>query len=760
MSNKEPPPKEPADPEFETLIRHIQESRGLDFRGYKRTSLQRRIRRRMEEVGCEDYTEYHGFLEVHPQEYVDLLNTVLINVTSFFRDPESWEVLKKDVVPQIVARKAGRGPIRIWSAGCASGEEPYSLAMLFAEAMGTEAFCNRVKIYATDLDEVALNTARHATYAPRDVESVPTPLLEKYFERTSNHYVFQRELRKCVIFGRHNIVNDAPISRIDLLICRNLLIYLESETQNVVLPRLHYALVNDGILFLGKAETQLARSKMFEPVDLKSRLFRKVPQEWRRSLGGSLTIAPEPQNGRTNFQTRLMEGIVDSSTAAYLAVDAEGHLVFANTMARRLLNVGEIDIGRPFQDLAVSYRPAELRSRIEEVQTTGRPIRIEHQEFSRPPAEPMRLTIEVSLLYGRDGKAFATLLSFIDTSRTHLLQQELEVAQESLETTIEELQSSNEELETTNEELQSTNEELETTNEELQSTNEELETMNEELRSANEELEVANEELRRQGDESGEYHRYSESILRSMEVGIIVLDQDLRVRSWNRWGENMWGLRSEEVQGEPFLDLDIGLPVQWLRADLTRILENEVLQQPITLGATDRRGRSVTCRVRLSPLLYEAKEARGVVLILEDMTEQTRTEAFAGYLGRIIGESLNEVYFLDPVSFRFLLVNRGAEVKLGLPLEQLKQLAVHDLMPEVTAERFQRLVAPLLSGKKQEVVFEATMENRRRGDTHPVEVCLQHFGGEQPPILVAIVHDTTERQRLGAAGSRELSAGE
>ncbi|MBP2297317.1 CheR family methyltransferase [Azospirillum rugosum] len=758
MSSKEPTKTEPPDPEFEALIRYIQENRGLDFRGYKRTSLQRRIRRRMEEVNCDDFATYHGFLEAHPQEFVELLNMVLINVTSFFRDTEAWEVLKNDVVPRLLAELGDHGPIRIWSAGCASGEEPYSLAMLFAEALGSESFCSRVKIYATDLDDAALNIARHAMYAPRDVESVPQPLLEKYFERTNNHYVFQRELRKCVIFGRHNLVTDAPISRINLLVCRNLLIYLESETQNIVLPRLHYALANGGVLFLGKAETQLARSKMFEPVDLKSRIFRKVPQEWRRSLGGSLTISPDLPNNRQSFQTRLLESIVDNSPAAFLAVSGDGTLVFANAMARRLLDVAEVDIGRPFQDMAISYRPAELRSRIEEVQTTGRTLRLEHQEYARPPAEPIRLTIEVSLLYGADGKPFVTLLSFTDTTRVHMLQKELEAAQESLETTIEELQSSNEELETTNEELQSTNEELETTNEELQSTNEELETMNEELRSANEELEVANEELRRQGEESGEYRRYSESILRSMDVGIIVLDQDLRVRSWNRWSENMWGLRSEEVVGEEFLDLDIGLPVQRLRADLERILEKEIPQQPVVLDALDRRGRPVTCRVRLSPLLYESRETRGAVLIIEDITEQSRAETFAGYLGRVIGESLNEVYFLDATTFRFQLVNRGAETKLGYSLEQLKQFTVFDLMPEVTAERFHALVEPLLSGEKQEVVFESRMEGRMRG-TYPVEVCLQLFNTEQPPILLAIVHDTTERQRVGADGDEAKAVG-
>src|SRR5579875_2753978 len=163
--------------------------------------------------------------------------------------------------------------------------------MLFAEQLGVQAFCDRIKIYATDLDEEALKMARHATYTPREVEAVPPPLLEKYFERTNNHYVFHRDLRKCVIFGRHNVVRDAPISRIDLLVCRNLLIYLESETQDQVLPRLHYALTEKGLMFLGKAETQLARSRLFRQLDLKHRIFRKVPQEWRRSSGGSLAFA-------------------------------------------------------------------------------------------------------------------------------------------------------------------------------------------------------------------------------------------------------------------------------------------------------------------------------------------------------------------------------------------------------------------------------------------------------------------------------------
>ncbi|CAO3430616.1 CheR family methyltransferase [Azospirillum endophyticum] len=744
---------EDSDSDFTNLIRHIQESRGIDFRGYKRTSLERRIRRRMEEVGCDSFAAYHAFLEAHPQEFIDLLNTVLINVTSFFRDSEAWEVLRREVVPRILERKGDKGPIRIWSVGCASGEEPYSLAMMFAEALGTTDFCRRVKIYATDLDDAALNTARHATYAARDVESVPEPLLERYFERTNNHYVFQRELRKCVIFGRHNVVSDAPISRIDLLVCRNLLIYLEADTQSIVLPRLHYALVNDGFLFLGKAETQLARSRMFEAVDLKSRIFSKVPQEWRRTAGGSLSLANEANGARVSTQARLLESIVDNSSAGYLAVNAEGLLIFANTHARRLFDVEENDIGRPFHDLTISYRPTELRSRIEEVRNSGRLVRIEHQPFTRAGAEPVRLTIEVAPLYSRDGKAFATLLTFFDTSRVFLLQQEIEAAQESLETTIEELQSSNEELETTNEELQSTNEELETTNEELQSTNEELETMNEELRSTNEELEVANEEMRRQSEEAGEYRRYSESILRSIDVGIIVLDDNFIVQSWNRWSENVWGLRNEEVTGEAFLELDIGLPVQRLRRQIQDTLKTEAPAEPVEVEAMDRRGRRITCRIRLSPLLYDNRAARGVVLIIEDVTERARSDAFAKYLGRVIGQSLNEVYFLDPASFSFQLVNKGAETKLGYSLEALRQIALYDLMPDIDAAAFGRLVGPLLSGEKAEIVFETTIE-RPDQTVRPVEICMQHFGEEQPPILVAMAHDVTERQHIGLDDNR------
>jgi two-component system CheB/CheR fusion protein len=736
------------DPELESLIQHLQQTRQLDFRGYKRTSLRRRIRQRMEEVGCPDFATYRAFLDASPQEFADLLNTVLINVTSFFRDGDAWDVLNRQIVPQIIESKKEGQPIRIWSVGCAAGQEPYSAAMLFAEAMGAEWFCNNVKVYANDLDESALRTARSATYSAREVESVPPHLLGKYFEHTNGHYVFHRELRKCVIFGRHNIVNDAPISRVDLLICRNLMIYLDSATQNTVLPRLHYALNPGGVLFLGKAETQLARSKLFEQVDLKSRLFRKVSLEWQRSRGGSLSSTASVNLNHRNSHMRLLEAIVDGSATSYIAVGLDGQVMLANAMARRLLEIGTADIGKPFQDLPVSYRPAELRSRIDEVQATNRPLRLENQNYHHPPAEPIWLAIDITPIHGDDGKLLATLLGFNNTTRAHQLQQELETTQETLETTVEELQSANEELETTNEELQSTNEELETTNEELQSTNEELETTNEELRSTNEQLEIANEEMRRQSDEATEYRSYAEAVLCSMDTGVIVLDHDMKVRSWNRWSENTWGLRSEEVLGHRLSSIDIGLPVLKLTSTIQRALGGDSTQTAFEFKALDRRGRMLDFRVRLLPLLYSQHDARGIVLIIEDLTDLRRSEAFSAYLGRIVSGLMNEVYFLDPETLRFKLVNEGAKQKLRMSSEEIQHNTLMDVMPLIPEEDLRAFLAPLMTGKKQELVFETVLGATAEA-SYPAEMCMQFLKHENPPIIVAFVHDTTDRSQLG-----------
>ena len=740
--------KPPLEPDFEALLDYIQGNRGVDFRGYKRTSLRRRITLRMSAIEVETFGAYQSHLEADPGEFESLLNTVLINVTSFFRDADAWEVLKSEVIPRIVALSEPDKPIRIWSVGCASGQEPFSIAMLFADVLGTSEFCKRVKIYATDLDDDALKVARLATYAPRDIEGVPPELLERYFERTNNHYVFERELRKCVIFGRHNVVHDAPISRIDLLICRNLLIYLEADTQGVVLPRLHYALNEEGFLFLGKAETQLARSPLFKAVEMKHRIFAKVAQEWRRPIGSGFGNGRRQRGDAPLPSVLLLEASLNEAGTALVVVDETGAVALANTPARRLLGVGEADIGRPFQDLPISYRPLELRGPIEEVFRTRNGVRLEDQEYHLSQAETVRLSIDVRPLARPDGSVYAILLSFADTTRLYSLRQELEAAQENLENTIEELQSANEELETTNEELQSTNEELETTNEELQSTNEELETLNEEARSSNDEMESVNEELRIQAEQASSYRIYLESVLRSMNGGIIVLDDKKVIQGWNRWSENMWGLRTEEVIGTPFDALDIGLPVHLLRDAMATVQSGREEQLDQILEGIDRRGRRVLCKVIVSELLDEAHDGHGTVLLFQDVTNEHRREEYGRYLGRVMGRARNEIYFLDPVTLHFKLANDGAQRKLGYDEKQLAAMAFQDVLPGVAVKDLKALVSPLISGSVADVVFETIIRGAGERD-YPAEVCLQYLADEHPPILVAMVHETSHRQRLG-----------
>src|SRR5437773_1367787 len=213
------------DQAFENLLDYLKRSRGFDVTSYKRASLTRRVRHRMQAVAAPSYADYQDYLEVHPDEFSHLFNTILINVTGFYRDEQAWDFISSEIVPRILANKTNGEPIRIWAAGCASGEEAYTAVMVLVEALGVAETRARVKVYATDLNEGDLNTARQATYKVRDVEAVPPNLREKYFRQVGQYYAFDPELRRLVVFGRHDLLNDSPISHIDLLICRNTLMY-------------------------------------------------------------------------------------------------------------------------------------------------------------------------------------------------------------------------------------------------------------------------------------------------------------------------------------------------------------------------------------------------------------------------------------------------------------------------------------------------------------------------------------------------------
>jgi two-component system, chemotaxis family, CheB/CheR fusion protein len=606
---------EETDDAFEALLRYLRDSRGFDFTGYKRASLMRRVQHRMDQAGYQTFEEYLDVLQASSEEFVALFNTILINVTTFFRDPEAWEFVRTDAIPAILAARGPDDPIRVWSAGCATGQEAYSLAMLLAEALGAENFRQRVKIYATDVDDDALTQARAASYDAKAVESVPTDLRERYFGRANGHYMFHKDLRRAVIFGRNDLVKDAPISRVDLLACRNTLMYMNGETQRNVLGRLHFALAPHGMLFLGHAEMMLSHADRFAPVSLDSRIFRKV---------GSHSAVNQFDPSTDMFRHGDLPGLdpirelaFRASPVAQIVVTGEDTVAMINQQAETTFGLSAGDIGRLLRDLELSYRPVELRSYLEQAKLERRAARIQDVEWKRPGSETIWYEIHVNPLVDGENGLVGISVVFFDVTATRTLLDKVVATNRQLEAAYEELQSTNEELETTNEELQSTVEELETTNEELQSTNEELETINEELQSTNDQLHTINDALHDRGIELDEARTFLDALVTSVQAGMVVVDREMRVVVWNRACEELWGVRANETIGSLLPSLDIGLPL----ADVKPLI-GKAFVDPDSIGETvvdavNRRGRKISIHVTCTAFHSSQESVNGALLLME-----------------------------------------------------------------------------------------------------------------------------------------------
>jgi two-component system, chemotaxis family, CheB/CheR fusion protein len=605
------------DEAFEALLRYVRDSRGFDFTGYKRTSLIRRVRHRMDHAGYESFEEYLDVLQASSEEFSALFNSILINVTAFFRDPEAWEYIATDVIPRVLAERGPDAAIRVWSAGCASGQEACTLAMLLAEALGPESFQQRVKIYATDVDEDALSEARAANYGAKAVESLPVELLNKYFDQQNGHYIFQKDLRRAVIFGRNDLVKDAPISRVDLLVCRNTLMYMNAETQRNVLGRLHFALAPQGTLFLGHAEMLLSHSDRFAPLNLKHRIFRKAPG----SLGGLERYDPAAtmyqRQGDLPGLTTVRDLAFRANPVAQIVVTGDDTVAMINHQAETMFGLSARDIGRLLRDLEVSYRPVELRAYLEQAKVERRSARIPDVKWQRAGAETGWFEIHVNPLVDGENGLLGVSIAFFDVTATRALLDKVVATNHQLEAAYEELQSTNEELETTNEELQSTVEELETTNEELQSTNEELETIIEELQSTNDELHTINDTLRERSLELDDARTFLNSLVNSMHVGLVVLDREMRVVVWNRGCEELWGLRTDETIGEVLTTLDIGLPMDTVRQLIGNAFVDPENPGESIVEAVNRRGRSTQVRVICTGFQGPEGGVSGVLLLMD-----------------------------------------------------------------------------------------------------------------------------------------------
>ncbi|HWF15680.1 MAG TPA: CheR family methyltransferase [Acidimicrobiales bacterium] len=634
MSTEQTPstPPDPSDEGLQELLAFIRDARGFDFTGYKRTTVNRRVHRRMQDVGLSSIDEYQDLLEADVDEFSELFNTILINITGFFRDPAAWQYLEASVLPEIIARHAPDEPIRLWSAGCASGEEPYSLAMAMANLLGLPEVARRVKIYATDIDLDALETARAAVYPDKVLQDVPEGYRPLYFQPDAQNRgsAVVPALRRTVVFGRHDLTNDPPISRVDLVACRNTLMYLNAETKAAVIPRLHYALGNGGYLFLGRAEMVLGTGVgRFRPVSLKQRIFAAAPQAPGSLVPGDTRAnasgyperrpydlqAPVALTELSDLRT-LSDREFEPAIIAELYVNTDLIVTGANDAAQGLLAFDAQDLGRPLRELPLAAQPIDLATPIQRAIAEGSSRGLGVARYATAAGDAVDVEVRILPTLDQHQHVVGASITFDDIRATKRLREAYRQMHEELETAYEELQSTNEELVTSNEELQSSYEELETSNEELQSTNEELETTNEELRSSNDELESTNIDLKTTTeavenlnetlvDANRDLQHYSglhQQVMDHFPAAIVVLNSRLLVTEWNNAAATMWGLSQAEVLDEPFFGLDFGLPLEALQAPVRACRADGAQPASLELAAVDGSGRSLTCRVRVLPI--------------------------------------------------------------------------------------------------------------------------------------------------------------
>ena len=597
---------------FESLLEYLGSSRGFDFTQFKRNTLRRRILKQMGDHGVTSFADYRDYLEVHPDEFQSLFNTILINVTAFFRDSNAWKYLQEELLPELLSAKGTSEPIRCWSAGCASGEEAYTIAIILAERLGIEDFKKRVKIYATDIDEEALAEARQAQYTAKQIEVIAPELRNKYFQPMSNgDSIFNPELRRMVVFGRHNLFKDAPISSIDLLICRNTLMYFNVEAQRFILTRFHFGLNAKGILFLGKAEMLLTHGDLFAAINSQYRIFKPLSKNGDRVNSQRLFQPYTSEDKVINHHLQLQELAFESGLNAQIIVDKDGDLVRTNGSARDFFNLSMEDIGKPFYELEISHYPVELKPLIDQLYREKKALKIKDIFYQTHDGTEKYFDLQINPLTQMDQNLIGINITLTDVTESWSLRHQVEQINQQLEQT-------NEELKTSNIQLQATNEELETTNEEVQSSNEELETINEELQSTNNELQNVNEEVRLRTEEYNRANNFLNAILLSLRGAIVVIDRESKVLAWSAKSEELWGLRTEEVRGNSLFSLDFGLPLDQIRDAIENCIHRDQDQQDFVVSAVNRRGKTFDCRLSIDALWNINQEKFGVIIIMRE----------------------------------------------------------------------------------------------------------------------------------------------
>ena len=711
------PPQPEARRHLVKIFTLLRASTGHDFSQYKNNTFIRRVRRRMQVMQVATLAAYVELLREDAREAEALFRDLLIGVTHFFRDAGAFETLERDIIPKLLKDKRPDDQVRVWIPGCATGEEAYSIAILLRERMAESDVALKVQIFATDIDDNALAAARAGLYPDSIVQDVTPARLERFFIREGNSYRVTKEIREMCIFSVHNVIKDAPFSKLDLISCRNLLIYLDAALQNRVLLLFHFALRHGGYLFLGSSENITQHPKLFTKIDSKFRLFkaRAVDAE-RPTVNFPLTSTiyrnhlelDRPQG--TSLPTlkesvsRRAQRIADAYAPACFVIDDHYEILHFSGRTGRYLqpSPGAASLNL-FSIVDASLRP-DLRTVIHQAMASGR--KVIRENVSLPVeggSQSINLIAEPLATGDGDPKFCVVILQEIGTFKqlggavseeasdaqkdeiVRHLESELIATRERLQTTIEE-------LETSNEEMKSSNEEFQSVNEELQSANEELETSKEELQSVNEELETTNIELNSKIESLDRAVSDRKNLLESTQIATLFLDSKLRVRSFTPAITEIFHLIDSDA-GRPITDIVSRLSYEHLARDVGRVLRTlTTLHQEVALA-----DGGASYIMRILPYRTVDNVISGVVITFVDITERKRNEEALARLAAIIAHSHEAIIGTSPDGTITTwnagaerMYGYGADEAVGRPLSFLSEKDHQDEMSEI----FDRLKRP------------------------------------------------------------------
>ncbi len=625
------------------VILLLKSQTGHDFSLYKKNTLYRRIERRMIVHQIDKITFYIRYLQENPTELDILFKELLIGVTNFFRDPAVWLKLQQEILPEIINKTPNNSSLRGWISGCSTGEEAFSFAISFKEALekAGEGKNISLQIFATDIDSDAVDKARKSFYPQSIIADVPAGLLIKYFTKTENGYQINTNIREMVVFAPHNMIKDPPFTKLDFLLCRNVLIYMESELQRKLINLFHYCLNNDGILLLGSAENDSSQGKLFVSLDQKLKLFKRafyniktelleIPSSFTTSSKKSLNEM-KPIKSSDNLQALADQLVLQNYAPPSVLINSEGDILYITGRTGKYLEPAAGKANMNIYAMAREGLRNELPGAIRKAKESFAAVKIQNikigtnggtqtveltlHQIEKP--ESIKGTIMIVFSDVTEIQKIASKRSGKNKSPISTREQQLELE---LQRVQEELQTIREEMQTTQEELKSTNEEMQSTNEELQSTNEELTTSKEEKQSLNEELQTVNIELQSKIADFMVASNDMKNLLNSTDIATLFLDKELNIRRYTDQLTELFKLRHSDI-GRPFTDMVTNLQYPKLINDTHEVLRTLVFKET-AIQSNDARWY----RVRIMPYRTADDHIDGLVITFIDISEAKQME--------------------------------------------------------------------------------------------------------------------------------------